>query len=845
MRLLIHFTSDWHIGTGRGIPGSVDRQVLLDQDGLPYVPGKTLVGVLRDGAEMVARALDSSDEGPWSKVLRGLFGGQTAAHKQFWTRTSSPARLSVGSAFLRPALRERLAQDDALKRALRFLQPGVKISIKTGRAEEDHLFLTERVRKGATLEATLGPMDPNDPLKPCEIALLVAAATAVERLGGKRRRGSGRCFIEILDLPLPPDERSDGEASMDRWLSWLEEHASDGPNIGWSQAATTGRSTSSGLVPGGGETRSQTGWVRIPLHLLTLTPVIIPSETLGNLVETRDDIPGTYLMAYLFSQMGRRVGDDEGFRQLQQAIAAGNLVVTPLYPEVNGRPSRPVPLCWSRLKEGRGLDSASEPIYCSLTSKWIFGSQDGAEPQTGCQRKDYRQGFIAKVAGRPGYLAPKSKATYRMHNTILDEIQRPHEEVGGVFTYRAVQPGVTFHGEVLALGGIAAAFLAQLQGTTSEIRLGRSKKDEYGRASLHVGQVSPLSAPEVQPFPEDNDLLVVYVHSPVLLRDERLRPTAHPDQLRKELGRRLGIELAWVDSRQSPGLRAAFTRAERIESWNRSWNLPRPSLVGPCRGSVFVFRIADRKAQSIQDVLKQAATLQVTGIGERRAEGYGRIEFNPPWLWGGNGASSHEQDVPAEPPVSASGDGETRGSRVTEPRMPLQLDAADERYLKQIERFAWEEKILRRIRTSLWADNKVFGRPADSWEVRGEIQPSVSQWGSLRAAATAALSLRHLQPLQQWLASVEANKNRKELWNTSTNEGFDVLQSLISEEDHVWHLLGLEDAPQNLRRDLQYFAVGLLIQETCAYVASKSRHRAASDSATQAEGRPDNTGGAQ
>ena len=53
-RLKLTFESDWHIGTGAGIPGSVDRQVLRDGDGLPYVPGKTLTGILRDAAEWVA-----------------------------------------------------------------------------------------------------------------------------------------------------------------------------------------------------------------------------------------------------------------------------------------------------------------------------------------------------------------------------------------------------------------------------------------------------------------------------------------------------------------------------------------------------------------------------------------------------------------------------------------------------------------------------------------------------------------------------------------------------------------------------------------------------------------------
>ena len=67
--LKIEFQSDWHIGSGAGIPGSVDRQVLRDSQGLPYIPGKTLTGILRDAAEFIT---DIRGE----KVSLKLFGNQ-------------------------------------------------------------------------------------------------------------------------------------------------------------------------------------------------------------------------------------------------------------------------------------------------------------------------------------------------------------------------------------------------------------------------------------------------------------------------------------------------------------------------------------------------------------------------------------------------------------------------------------------------------------------------------------------------------------------------------------------------------------------------------------------------
>ena len=95
--LRLTFDSDWHVGSGAGIPGSVDRQVLRDEEGFPYVPGKTLTGVLRDAAEWIAdvRDADTRDAAEqvagaqgaaekkdqrWKKALIGLFGEQPESH---------------------------------------------------------------------------------------------------------------------------------------------------------------------------------------------------------------------------------------------------------------------------------------------------------------------------------------------------------------------------------------------------------------------------------------------------------------------------------------------------------------------------------------------------------------------------------------------------------------------------------------------------------------------------------------------------------------------------------------------------------------------------------------------
>lgn len=52
--LEVRFQSDLYIGSGTGIPGSIDSQLLRDTVVFPYIQSKTLLVILRDASEWVA-----------------------------------------------------------------------------------------------------------------------------------------------------------------------------------------------------------------------------------------------------------------------------------------------------------------------------------------------------------------------------------------------------------------------------------------------------------------------------------------------------------------------------------------------------------------------------------------------------------------------------------------------------------------------------------------------------------------------------------------------------------------------------------------------------------------------
>jgi CRISPR/Cas system CSM-associated protein Csm3 (group 7 of RAMP superfamily) len=50
----IEFLSDWHIGSGLDAGADADNIVLKDENNLPYIPGKTLKGLLKDALNEMA-----------------------------------------------------------------------------------------------------------------------------------------------------------------------------------------------------------------------------------------------------------------------------------------------------------------------------------------------------------------------------------------------------------------------------------------------------------------------------------------------------------------------------------------------------------------------------------------------------------------------------------------------------------------------------------------------------------------------------------------------------------------------------------------------------------------------
>jgi CRISPR-associated protein Csx10 len=751
--------SDWHVGSGMGRPGHIDRLLVRDADGLPYVPAKTLHGIWRDACERLCRALDNGQIGPWSSWVDCIFGSQPALGKNDPNQRHAdptcsplPSVVEIRPARIPSPLRERLlAAEPRLRQALTFIKPGIKIDRRSGSAQTDMLRFEEMGRKGMIFEAQCR-LTVADSLREVASALLIASAKLVEQLGGKRRRGAGRCRLTVLD------------ADIHQAIHWLETCEKPPEWKDHPRHAALVKSTTAVQSP------ANSSWICVPLTLHLRQPVAVAYRTTGNVVETLDYIPGSYLLPHVTRCLP----------QLRAGIVAGDVIVLPAYPEVDGERGQPVPLAWFAPK---GLE---KPLQ-SKNRERVVNRLLQPEPADGTQLKQMREGYVSTQPTK----VYKPPITVRTHNTVEDQPQRPTSAVGGVYTYEAIAPldngkPIIFRSELCIrkslADGLEANWWERLKG---DVSLGRSKKDDYGLVHLEVDAPMEWTRQVAMHGQE----LFVWLVSDTLIRNDRLRPEPTAAALGVVLSRLLGVELTPRCS--TDGRLNELVRIRRLDTWHVGWGLPRPSLVALQAGSCMVFSVAKGSLDP-----NRLAQLEASGIGERTAEGYGQVRFNHPLL-------TQEPKSWPVPKHEQSNSKPHDSSRET-----LAMDEKSLQFARLIESECWKQEI-RRACLALAADaskrQELLG-----WVAKGEQgQPPMSQLGGLRGQLAMLRSDGDRSQVRGWLDHLANNKRRADKWPSIQK-----VKEIIESDSRIWEVIKTDNWPTlttnaqtDLRRKLWAFAV--------------------------------------
>ncbi|MGB9666587.1 MAG: RAMP superfamily CRISPR-associated protein [Candidatus Cryosericum sp.] len=734
----LNMLSDWHVGSGYGRPGDIDALVARDEQDLPYVPAKTLTGILRDACEQTAFGLDNgSTEGPWSAWVTYIFGSQPSIEDTPPFDHPRGAALSIRPASLPDGICSRLTgvgptgqakeMNDALRQSLTFVKPGVMLNAKTGQSEDHCLRMVEMVRGGIALRAD-GQIDVtglSSEQQHCVFALLAAGCRLTERIGGKRRRGSGRVNVSMAGQGI--DEKSEVE--------WLATYADKIP----SPPADTDKFASPVLHASGGDA----GWSAFEVTLAPETPVIARSAKKGNVVESLDYLPGTYLLPAVSHAL-----NDSGI-DAATAIAGSRVLVSNATIDVNGQQGLPCP--WAFFREKAPVAGTQARLVNTLRERL----------KEGRQYKGMRGGYVHWDGKR---LASKSvEQTARMHNTIDDARQRPDDNAGGVFTYMAIRPGQTFRATIRVAADTAmpAGWERKLVGTL--LRIGSSKKDDYGVVRIQDVRPAVEEHPAVR-----SDVLTVWMTSDLLLRNDRLGLDGTPEVLHAVLEKELGCELTTMYQPEEDGSPMNYVgRRRRTDSWQTGWGLPRPSLVGLCAGTCFIYKVA-----SVQDEQRYASALgrlQQEGIGERRPEGYGQILFNSSLL--------DEKDVESAEVKS--------GDRPLENGGSSHMTDEEQEYWRSLESTLMTAE-LRKAATDVGMDAEKR-RPALGITQK---QPTDSQLGTLRTMA-GVIKKPGDAVVMAWI-NHETGKHGKnkdlftEKWGKDAKKR---LTELFADQSAVWDLL--------------------------------------------------------
>lgn len=564
--LTVRMLSDWAVGTGRGVYASTDSVVARDGDGLPFLPAKTVTGLWRDAAEALALALDEQAPGAWTSWLRWVFGDQPGTGQAPDTGAPRPAALSVRAARYPQVLRAHLRERRPLLDAVTVVRPAVAIDASTGSAAEGLLRLEERARAGAVLVADV-EVDLEDADRWPAALLLLGGAALVDHIGGRRRRGAGRCHWE-LHL-----QGWDLTALCDRAAAQSSPPAPPGDPRPVAAGSDASRPSGAGT----------SGWRTTRFRVRAVSPLLVGVTTRGTSAVSADHVPGATLLPLVASA----VPDARGL------LARGELYVSDAAVVLEGHRALPVPRLLQRLRDEpeAGLRNAFIPLdrpgKVVPLSGWVTPPRSWAQDTV--------------VTGHP-------QLSTQSHAVVDDELQRPTARSGGLFMNTALAEGTLLEFEVTVPAGVAL----DLSGVTGRRRLGRSAKDDYGRVEIEVA--ADAGAPTTEPGEQAGEM-VVWLLSDLALPDEQDRPGGVEAAVRADLAQAVGADWDAPDD----GRPTALLGVSRRETWQASWGLPRPSLLLVTRGSCL--RVTLSKSLSPQQLWE----LEHLGVGPRRGEGLGRV----------------------------------------------------------------------------------------------------------------------------------------------------------------------------------------------------------------------------
>ena len=674
------FHSDWGVSTGVGVVGGVDAAVEKDERGLPVVRGTVLTGVVREQSVLAAQALDGDTTGPWHEFASDLFGSEQAPRLVVF----SDARVPEGAAADRAPVHEivSLSIDDdtgtAREDFLRFIERAGACALVGEAALVD-------------VDADGRPLTWDEGRQRAAELLLALSGLLVRGIGSDRSNGDGACDV-LIGAECGPDAAAaggedDAAAAKKEVKDWCRKQ------VGSWAAAAAGRRADSAPVPCApraepdldGEHRPRLGRapatpagpavpaasalgaptvsapavpaappatatphapgaapapgavvspapdvpaepepepVAMDLTIVLKTPVISYEVPMSNEVRSLDFLRGTALLPWVHRLLGRESGDP----LVRDAVVNGDLLVSDAVAVVDNRVGLPMPLVLSTPKVERAgsewIDVANrllveepEEVHKPLRSGYVFPAADGDRECPAAADEERRLPPLAGWSGAPPLTGRQSTA----HETATGAAKD-----GQLFLVRALPAGLTLRATVTmspALHECVGARLEDLVGHPLDARIGaRRLSGTFGHALCTFSAAQSLAPAK----PVDGETTIWFT-SDVLVRSSGLGPGGGLEDLRGAF-KRAGVPIELVDIPPGKKRFRAGVRHRRVDSWSAASHQPRATRMAVQAGSVLRIR------PLANDASCRLARLALTGVGELRAQGFGRFVVGHPLL---------------------------------------------------------------------------------------------------------------------------------------------------------------------------------------------------------------------
>ncbi len=211
-------------------------------------------------------------------------------------------------------------------------------------------------------------------------------------------------------------------------------------------------------------------------------------------------------------------------------------------------------------------------------------------------------------------------------------------EQGAVFRYEALAPGQILAGVILCPDEETANTLKTLLEADKTLLLGGSQSAGYGLSTILEVQRDDKWQEVAHDLSTPAGRLTLTLLSDAILRDATGQYTAF---LTPEiLAEYLGVVL-------TPDRTRTFVKPGVVGGFNRKWGLPLPQTPVARAGSVFTFEVGEANIPA-----EHLQTLIEDGIGERRAEGFGRVAAN--WHAQHAELQAHHEKPQLRPPQPGS-----------------------------------------------------------------------------------------------------------------------------------------------------------------------------------------------